>query len=86
MSKVCPNCNNQCDTIRSAIRQGSIYEGCDDCLPLQMQKGDSAAFNRRYQQAEFRRELTQPNQREFARAYPNEFRKKHGDDLYRLMG
>lgn len=82
----CSVCNEPYNAIRSVIRSGKIYNGCDNCLSQQIQKGNSAAFNRRYQQTEYRKELTQPNQREYARAYPDDFRKRHGDELYRLMG
>lgn len=86
MSKQCPTCNQPCNAMRSVIRYGKIYDGCDNCLSSQIQQGNSASFDRRYQQAEYRKELTQPNQREYARAYPEDFKKRHGEDLYRLMG
>lgn len=82
----CPTCESPCDSVKSVVRRGEIYDGCESCLPSLIQQGDSAAFNRRYQQGEYRKELTQPNQREYARAYPEDFRKRHGDDLYRQMG
>lgn len=85
MSK-CPTCMNECDTTKSVIRGGKLFEGCDKCLSSQIQQGDSASFNRKWQQGEYRKELTQPNQREFARAYPKEFRERYGDELYRTMG
>lgn len=82
----CPSCTQPCGGVKSVIRHGKILEGCDNCLSTTVQSGNSAAFNRRYQQAEYRRELTQPNQRDYARAYPEDFKKRHGEDLYRLMG
>lgn len=85
MSK-CPTCNSEAVAEKSQIKNGQIYYGCDSCLPAQLQKGDSAAFNRRWQQTEYRKDLLQPNQRDYARAYPEDFRERHGDELYRLMG
>jgi hypothetical protein len=82
----CPTCNQPTATIRSIIKHGNILTGCDNCLPQQLQQGDSAAFERHWQKIEYRRDITQPNQPEFARAYPEEFRKLHGDELYRKMG
>ena len=82
----CPTCEQQCDSIKVVIRRSRLFEGCDSCLPSQVQQGNSAAFDRRYQQGEYRRELTQPNQREYAKAYPADFKKRHGDELYRQMG
>ncbi len=85
MSKICPTCKKPCDSLKSSIKQGKIYEGCDNCLPQLLQQGDGAAFDRRYQQVKYRRELTQPNQRAYARAYPEDFKKRHGEELYRQM-
>lgn len=82
----CPACKQLCNSTKSVVRQGKIHNGCNACISTQLQKGDSAAFNRRWQQAEYRKELTQPNQREYARAYPEDFKKRHGEELYRLMG
>lgn len=79
----CPTCHNK-GTVRTVIRNGNIFEGCDMCLPSQLQKGDSAAFNRRFQQTEYRKELTQPNQpREFIQAYPDIARERYDDETYR---
>lgn len=82
----CPKCGQPTDAIRSIIKHGKILTGCNTCLPQQLQQGDSAAFERHWQKIEYRRDITQPNQPEFARAYPEEFRRLHGDELYRKMG
>lgn len=83
MSK-CPTCEQQCDVTKSIIRDGRIFEGCENCLLSQIQQGDSATFNRKYQQKEYRKELTQPNQpRDFIRAYPDIARDKYNNEIYR---
>lgn len=75
-----------CSRNKTIIHNGRAYTGCEICLPSLFQKGNIAAFNRRWQQVQYRKELMQPNQQEYARAYPGDFRKRHGDDLYRLLG
>lgn len=76
--------NHECPKTISSLKNGKIYTGCDLCLPSLLQKGNSAAFNRRWQQAEYRREITQPlNPREFIKAYPDVAREKYDDETYR---
>jgi hypothetical protein len=82
----CPTCKDPCDSIRSVVRQGKILTGCDRCLTQQTQKGDSAAFYRRAQQVQYRKDLVQPNQTSYAKAYPEDFRKRYGDEAYRRLG
>lgn len=75
-----------CPGNKSIVHNGKITAGCDICLVSKTQQGNTAPYNRRWQQTQYRKELTQPNQREYAHAYPDDFKKRHGDDLYRLMG
>lgn len=52
------------------LHDNRVMYGCEFCLPSKMQQGNSAAFNRRYQQATYRKDLLQPNQtRDFVKAY-----------------
>lgn len=79
----CITCLKPCDKQRSTIRNGVVIKGCDTCLASQIQQGDSAKFYREAQKREFRRELTQPWQKEFAQAYPDQARQEWGDYLFR---
>lgn len=82
----CPVCRENCDSICSVIRYGKIVEGCENCVNLPVQQGDSAAFYRRAQQVEYRRDITQPHQKEYAKAYPEDFRERYGNEALRKFG
>ena len=83
---ICSNCGQEVDSVKSVIVTKQILEGCESCLPKQLQQGESAKFNREWQKKQFRKELTQPNQgREFAKAYPKEARERYGDELFRSL-
>lgn len=76
--------SHECPKTTSSLKNGKIYTGCDLCLPSLVQKGSSATFDRRWQQVEYRREITQPlNPREFIKAYPAVAREKYDDETYR---
>lgn len=67
----CQTCGKLNPT-KKVISHGKILTGCEACLPSLLQQGDSAAYDRKWQQQQYRRELTQPNQgREFIKAYPD---------------
>jgi hypothetical protein len=75
---------HKCPLNRSTIKSGKIFTGCDICLPSQLQKGDTAAGNRRYQQAQYRKDLVQPNMpRDFIKAFPDIAREKYDEETYR---
>lgn len=83
----CSNCNKPATSEKTVIYQGSVFSGCDQCLPT-IAKQDArgnAKYKRDRQREDYRRDITQPNQREFAKAYPKKFREIHGDDLYRQL-
>lgn len=73
-SRTCSNCGRQTYMVRSVINRGSIIEGCDVCLPEQLQQGHDGVthYNREWQKREFRRDLLQPGQREFIKEYPKQ--------------
>ena len=53
------------------VKDGKVYEGCDNCINQTIKQSElSAKYHRSWQQKEYRRELTQPNQKEFLKAYP----------------
>lgn len=72
---------HDCPKTKSIIHDGKIISGCDVCIHLQ--QGNTAKYYRRMQQINYRRDTTQPNQKEFARAYPEQARKEWGDELAR---
>lgn len=75
---------HNCPKNKTSIRSSKLYTGCEYCLPQQLQQGDSANFNRRYQQTTYRKELTQPvDPRNFIKAYPDKAREMYGDDTLR---
>lgn len=63
--------NHDCHKTVSVLRHGVLLIGCPVCINSPVQQGDSAAFYRRAQQVQYRRELVQPNQ-------PEQFVKAHG--------
>ena len=82
----CITCHKTCDLQRTAIQKGKLVTGCEQCLVSNIQQGDSAKYYREAQKREFRRELTQPWQAEYAKAYPEQARQEWGDELYRKHG
>lgn len=80
--------DHSCPKTRQTLRDGQLLVGCADCLPSTVSQGDTAGHFRRYQQAHYRRELTQPNEgRKFIQAYGVEHARSVGysdDDLRKL--
>lgn len=84
MIMTCNICKQECATQKSIVKHGEILDGCEKCLGLQLQKGDSASFDRRMMQNDYRKDLIQPNSpRDFAKAYPEQAREMFGDEAYR---
>lgn len=86
-TKTCSNCKRPNADEKTVIFQGKIYTGCEGCLPTttHQEAAGSAKYWRDRQREDYRRDITQPNQKEYARAYPEKFREIHGDDLYRKL-
>lgn len=79
----CTNCSLPNPT-KKVISHGKILTGCEACLPTLLQQGDSASFDRKWQQKEYARELTQPiDPRAFIKAYPELAREQYSDDVMR---
>ena len=81
----CSTCNKDCDSLLSIIHRGKVLSGCEQCIASQRvtTDGHSAKFYRDAQKKEFRRELTQPWEKDYARAYPDQAREEWGDDTAR---
>ncbi len=44
----------------------------------------NARFEREFERKKYRKDTIQPNSVEYAKAYPDDFRKRYGDSAYRL--
>jgi hypothetical protein len=57
-----------------------IATGCEHCLGSQIKKGseNAAKFNRDWQQKEYRKDITQPNDPSFIKAYGAEQARERG--------
>ena len=80
---------HDCPKNLSSIRAGELVIGCDRCIGATLQHGSSAAFDRRWQQTEYRRDLTQKNQpRQFIQAFGVDKAREHGysDEQIRKYG
>lgn len=71
--------SHECKKTTSVLRNGRLITGCDKCLSSNVQQGDSAAFYRRAQKIDYRRDLVQPNM-------PDQFVKAFGADKAREHG
>lgn len=83
---ICINCKRETTSQKTIIRKGEIVNGCDYCLSESLQKANelSAAHNRSAQRAEYRKDITQPwDSRAYTKAYPEDARKRFGDDIAR---
>lgn len=76
-------CDHKGHTVKTVIHNHKLIEGCDKCIPLQQGNESIAKHNRDYQKIQYRRDLTQPNQKEYFKAFPDKAREMHGDDLAR---
>lgn len=70
----CPVCNRNVDNLRTAVKGGQyISERCDRCLALAT---SSSLFNRKYdrdrQREDYRKDLIQEWEPEFAREFPQQ--------------
>lgn len=52
---------HDCTRSITILRGGVLIKGCELCIGTPLQQGDSAAFYRRVQRADYRRDLVQPN-------------------------
>lgn len=76
----CSNCNSECNSQKTIIIRGQVLDGCSLCLDDQVQQvSDFAAKHHREDQKKtYRRDLLQPFQKDFPRAYGVDEAKKHG--------
>lgn len=84
---ICASCGEDRGVIKSVIKNGTLIKGCSFCLPQQLQQGDSAKYFREWQKTEYRKDLLQPNQPGFVKAYGAETAKQYGytdEDIRRL--
>lgn len=62
--------SHNCPLTHSIIRAGKLHKGCEQCISTKVQQGDTAAFNRRHMQTQFRKDLVQPvDPRNYIKAY-----------------
>lgn len=71
---------HNCPKNLSVISKGNILIGCEVCIGSKIETSEySAKFNREWQKAHYRRELTQPNQpRQFVKALGANKAREHG--------
>lgn len=84
---ICPTCNLERDTLRSAVKDGVyLSERCDSCLSSFTGFSDgSRAFARNWDVREHARSLIQPWEKEFIKEYGPEKASEAGwsDDAIR---
>lgn len=68
---------------KAIIRDGKIIYGDDISPTIQKPNELSAMHNREAQKVQFRKELTQPVEIAYAKAYPEDFKKRYGNEEYR---
>lgn len=89
MPKLCPNCNIPTGSIKTVIVKNQLLTGCDKCLDTLMRPNELSAQNRReYQRGEYRKDILQPWERDYAKAYGAEQARERGwsDDAIRKFG
>jgi hypothetical protein len=64
------------------IRSGKIVYGEEPTVTKPNET--NARSGREAERKQFQKEITQPNSTAYARAYPEDFRKRYGDECYRL--
>lgn len=70
---------HDCPKNLTVLRNNELVVGCEQCVDARLQHGSSAAFDRRWQQTEYRRDLTQKNQpRQFIQAFGADKAREHG--------
>lgn len=71
---------HKCPKNKSIIYHGKIYTGCELDVGKSIETGEySAKFNREWQKAHYRKELTQPNQpKQFVRAFGADKAREYG--------
>jgi len=85
---ICTNCNKETTSQRSIVRDNNIVDGCDLCLESTFQQANdlNANHNRSAQRAEHRKDIVQPwESKEYAKAYPEDARKRFGDEVFRRL-
>lgn len=70
---------HKCPNNLMVLRSGELVTGCEACVSHALSQGNSAAERRRWQKAEYRRELTQPvDPRNYIKAYGVEHAREQG--------
>lgn len=83
---ICSVCKRDVASQRTVIRKGELISGCEYCLDESFQKSNefNANHNRNAQRAEYRKDITQAwDSRNYYKAYPEDARKRFGDDIAR---
>lgn len=81
----CPNCNSKVDSIKSVIKKGKILIGCDRCIHNLIQGNPNAAkYHREQMKREHAKDIVQPIEKDYAKAYGIEAAREAGWDEFRL--
>lgn len=77
---ICPTCRHEATRLRSVIVSGSILSGCERCIASQSVSGTelAAKSSREWQKREYEKDLVQPNDPRFAKAYGADRAKEYG--------
>lgn len=87
-TQVCPQCGQVADGLYTAIKDGAyVSSRCEKCLANFTR---SAQFARKYerdrQREDYRKDIIQPWEPEFVKAYPDKAREYYNDDAMRKYG
>lgn len=79
--------NHNCPSNIAILHQGQIIYRCDDCIDDVIKGNPEAAKHRReWDKKQYRKDTIQPTEsqaRDYAKLYPDDFRKRFGDNNYR---
>lgn len=79
---------HNCPMNKSVIQGKQIITGCDECLDTRVRESEGyAKHNREWQKKHYRKDLIQPFERDFVKAYGADVARERGfseDDIRRL--
>lgn len=75
----CHNCQREVDTLHTGIKEGELYTDlCESCVGVVGSAELSRNYDRTFQRRHFAKDIIQPDDKAFAKAWGEEAARKHG--------
>lgn len=75
----CSSCGREVDVLHTGVKDGALYENkCEYCVSVIGSAELSRNYDRTFQRRHFAKDIVQPDDKAFAKAWGEEAARKHG--------